>query len=146
MAFVNEYATEEDFRKFDLNGIWDKFNPHMRGDYYVWGKPGLTIDREINIFLMVVGYGREEFSNEQYCLLWWAGSQITFTLRLANESSSYFTEQPYRQVFEMEALFVPKVLDISREIVIKTIKEALTVYGYRGIQQKIPNTVVEYKF
>jgi hypothetical protein len=26
MDFVNEYATDEDFEKYDLKGIWDKYH------------------------------------------------------------------------------------------------------------------------
>ncbi len=57
MAFVNEYVSEEDIRKYDLVTLRLQYNP-------VWKKEGKlpynyqftwTIDRERDIFLISVG-------------------------------------------------------------------------------------------
>lgn len=52
MAFVNEYATDEDIEKYDLNEIWDKYHPARKGKYYVGNQPEFTIDRERDFFLI----------------------------------------------------------------------------------------------
>ncbi|MES9822515.1 MAG: hypothetical protein ABW161_07200 [Candidatus Thiodiazotropha sp.] len=65
MTFVNEFASEEDIEKYDLNGIWNQYFPSRKGKYYLGQRPWFTIDRERNIFFMVLDGGREEHSNRK---------------------------------------------------------------------------------
>ena len=80
MAFVNEYASDEDFEKYDLNGIWDKYHPARKGKYYLGQRPGFTIDRERNIFFIRVRQGRFDESNRTTALLWINGRHILVDL------------------------------------------------------------------
>ena len=50
MAFVNEYATDEDIEKYDLYGIWDKFHPLRKGKYYIGQRASFCIDRNKDVF------------------------------------------------------------------------------------------------
>ncbi|MCG8090915.1 MAG: hypothetical protein JAY62_14290 [Candidatus Thiodiazotropha endolucinida] len=53
MAIVNEYATEENTEKYDLYGIWDKFNPLRKGKCYIGQRPSVTVDREKYISIKI---------------------------------------------------------------------------------------------
>ena len=54
MSFVNDFASDEDIAKYDLNGIWDKYNPLSKGEYYLRQRPWFTVDRDRNIFFMML--------------------------------------------------------------------------------------------
>ena len=60
MAFVNEFASDEDIEKYNLYEIWDKYHPLRRGKYYLGQRPWFTIDRGRNIFFMLIGGGGRE--------------------------------------------------------------------------------------
>lgn len=67
MAFVNEWVSDEDIKKYDLPSVWMK----VKGStpfQYVW-----TVDRERNAFLIPYASGREEFANQGDFVLWWDG-------------------------------------------------------------------------
>ena len=52
MAFVNEYGTEEDIKRYRLKEVWVRFHPTRDAPFY-GRKPELTIDRENGVFLML---------------------------------------------------------------------------------------------
>ena len=39
MAFVNEYASEEDIEKYGLKEIWDRYHPFRKGRYFGGNTP-----------------------------------------------------------------------------------------------------------
>ena len=146
MAFVNEYASDEDIEKYDLNGIWDKYHPLRKGRYYLGNRPDWTIDRDQNVFLMAIEQGRQEHGNRTTFLLWWDGAHIVANLDLIKGSSGNFDEVPFRIVWALVSMKEPEGFTGRREETVSVLKEALTIYGYWGAQKQIPNTVVEFDF
>lgn len=145
MAFVNEYATDEDIEKYDLNGIWDKYHPARKGKYFLGQRPAFTIDRERNIFFMPICQGREEHANRKTVLLWLNGLHVLAVLDLADSSSKSFKEVPYRMDWELVRVDAEKEIRESRNVIFSLLKEALVVYGYSGVRRQIPNTKVNFK-
>ena len=63
MTFVNEYASEEDIKKYNLEELKLRYHVHLRRTGWPYKKHMWTIDREKQIFLICVDHGREEHSN-----------------------------------------------------------------------------------
>ncbi|MCU7923330.1 MAG: hypothetical protein KZQ88_11625 [Candidatus Thiodiazotropha sp. (ex Dulcina madagascariensis)] len=146
MTFVNEFASDEDIEKYDLNGIWDQYHPLRKGKYYLGQRPWFTIDRKRNIFFMVLSGGREEHSNRKETLLWIDGYHVLIVIDLAEGSSPNTNNLPFKRVWELVGIHPQRDFTQSREVIVKVLKEALTVYGYFGVHKQVPNTVVEFKF
>jgi hypothetical protein len=146
MGFVNEYVPEADIEKYDLRGIWDKYHPLKKGRYYGGNQPEWTIDREINVFLMLLDIGRGAHGNRKKFLLWWDGDHIVTELDLVDGSSGDLDANPFMRVWNLVRVILPSSLKEKRELVLRLLKEAVTVYGYRGVRKQLPNTVVEFKF
>ena len=71
MAFVNEFVSDEDIKKYKLERLWLGFHP---GDQEV---PSVyrfhwTVDRERDAFFMIVGGGGRE-DDATICVLYWKG-------------------------------------------------------------------------
>lgn len=148
MLFVNEFASDDDIEKFDLKGIWDKFHPARKGKHFLGERPALTIDRSRNIFLMKIpelAREREE-ATAQRKLLWWDGIQIVFVVELANGSSFRGSDRPFKRIWNLLSLSIPRGLNVPREDVVEVIKEAVTCCGYLGLYMQIPNTETKVNF
>lgn len=146
MTFVNEYASDTDIGKYDLKGVWDKYHPSKKGRYYLGHRPTWTIDKERNAFLMVLGQGREEYSNRTTFLLWWDGNHVIIELDLTKESSANLDETPFFVVWELVSISSPSELKHPENEVIALLKDALTEFGLRGVVVSVPNAVVKFKF
>ena len=72
MGFVNEYVPEEDIKNYNLDETWLKYHPAYQSvpSYlrHCW-----TIDREDNIYLMLMDIGREEISNRHTFVVYLKG-------------------------------------------------------------------------
>lgn len=146
MAFVNEFASEEDIKKYDLYGIWDKYHPLRKGKYYLGQRPWFTVDREKNIYFMVLGGGREENCNRKKVLLWINGYNVVAEIDLADGSSPNFTDVPFKVVWDLVGLHPQIDINMPERQIVEILKEALTVYGHFGVHMQIPNTIVEFNF
>jgi hypothetical protein len=145
MAFVNEYATGDDFEKYDLNGIWDKYNPVWKGECYLGSKPDFTIDRERNIFYMPIRQGRFDESNRTTALLWIDGRHIVVVLDSEEDSNAEgLKSNPYRMRWKLTGYHAQHGVVESKKQILAILKEALVVYGYSGVRKQLPNTVVEF--
>jgi hypothetical protein len=146
MPFVNEYATEEDFEKFDLNGLWDQYHPFQKGDYY-WGtKANFTIDRERNVFLMVISIGGRETPSSTSILLWINGEKVLVHLKRAAGGSGKIDARPFHIVWDFVSVRADKNCNVSQEEIFNLVREAMSVYGFGGILRQIPETVVSFNF
>lgn len=145
MAFVNEFVSEEDVKKYDLDKIWDIYHPFSKGEPPLGFRYTWTIDKEKNIFLIPVASGREEYSNRVTCVLWWNGTRLTIKIDLAAESSSKLSDTPFKRIWELVEVCQRTDFSEPREKVISILKEALITYGYRGADRQISNTIVEFK-
>jgi hypothetical protein len=146
MAFVNEYASDEDVEKYGLKEIWDKYHTHSKGDYFSGYKPTFTIDRERNIFLLALGQASGADGNRTMFLMWWSGNEIRVDLELTAGSSRKTNEQPFFRVWELAYIRVPQGFEAPETEVIEILKEAVQSYGYRGMAKQIPNTIVKFSF
>lgn len=63
MAFVNEYATDEDVEKYDLKEVWYQYYPYRKSEPYYGRQPKFTIDRKNKRYFMILGQGKEDQSN-----------------------------------------------------------------------------------
>lgn len=146
MPFVNEFASDEDIKKYDLYGIWDKYHPLRKGKYYLGQRPWFTIDRDKNIFFMVLGSGREEHCNRKKVLLWINGCSVVAEIDLVDGSSLNLNDVPFKRVWDLVGLHPQVDSNISEKEIIGILKEALIAYGYYGIHKQVSNTVVEFHF
>lgn len=148
MAFVNEYVSEENVKKFSLEEIIFRFSPE-------WRSPGIppeyrfswTVDRERNIYLMRIKTGRDDISNRSYWVLSYQGEEIKVQIDRAQGGSHTFNENPYKMIWELvkiEPDHIPGV--VTKNEIISTLKEALVVYGQGGARRQVPNTIVEFNF
>ena len=149
MAFVNEYVSEEDIKKYNLEEDWIRRNPHYRTQ----GRPTScplkwTIDRERNIYFMIIGgVGAREANDLGIpCALIWQGKEISVTLKLAKGSSDNLNKNPFIRVWDLINIGTSNVEMVSDKEILQTLKEALTVYGYSGAHRQVPNTIVEFNF
>lgn len=146
MGFVNEYVSDEDIEKYDLHGIWDKYHPFRKGRYYGGNRPHWTINRQSNTYLMAIGVGRGEHGNRKTFLLWVDGAHVTVEVDLVKGSSGDLDANPFILIWELAGVEIPALLENQEDNVISTFKDALRAYGYWGIWNQRPNTVVELKF
>lgn len=144
MGFVNEFVSEEDIKKYKLDEIWLKNSPAYKSVPASF-RHHWTIDRERDIYFKVIGSGREELANQVIGNFYWKGQLLTVHLYVAAGGSLKFSEQPFRKIWERADIFPRQAVTEHPEIM-DALKEALTVYGVRGMQNQVPNTIVEFKF
>ena len=155
MSFVNEIVSEKDIQKYKLDELKKEFNPYTwmngrpRGFWHVW-----TIDRERNIYFMLVKMveevgpsGRPEPTSKSIFILNIQGVNVRVLLDRIRCPKS-FSDTPFIIGWSLLEISTSAGLDLSRTgAVIQILKEALTIYGYRGAYSKqAPNTTVEFDF
>ena len=145
MAFVNEYASDEDIEKYKLNDVWDRYRPYEKNRF--WGrKPELTIDRERDIFLMVHSRGAVS-SGTQYKLLFSIeGQEVFVLLNLVEGSSLEFSDRPFFMVWDFVKIDELEKTSLTESEIIEEIKSAVTEYGYNGVRDQVPDTIVKFNF
>lgn len=119
MAFINEYVSTEDVKKYDLDGINRRFgkDPQIR---YGW-----TIDRERGVFLRWIKSGREEFASRVTMVLWWHGEIIPVYLEVSG-TGDY--SKPTTTVWSLSGIELSGVLEPSRDEILQALRDALTEY------------------
>ena len=137
MAFVNEYASPEDAKKYDLDGISLQFgkDPALR---YQW-----TIDRERNIFLIWMEAGREEFAARQTFLLWWQGNFVV--VRLLSATTGGLDGQATSR-WQLQQINLPPEVVTKRAEILDVLKEALVIYQVSGIGLPVTNHTAIFEF
>ena len=146
MGFVNEYVPEADIEKYDFHGIWDKYFPLYKGEFYFGHKPYWTIDRENNVFLTTIDPGGSGRGNRKRFLLWLDGTHTIVEVALVEGSSGDLDAKPFYMIWELAHKEIPQSIGVEEEKVIQTLKDALRTFGYMGVWNQRPNTVVEFKF
>jgi hypothetical protein len=146
MAFVNEYATDEDIEKYGLNDIWDRYMARRNTERFFGRRPELTIDREQDVVLMVASSGAVG-SGTQFEFVLLVRSQVVIVrMNLVSGSSLDFSEKPFYRVWDLANFKKQEGCELSNEEIIDKAKEAVTAYGYRGVRRQIPETVVKFSF
>lgn len=142
MAFVNEYVSDADVRKFALETLhkewWGEIPPGFR---YAW-----TVDREGNSYYIPLRTGREEFSNRTQGILYFKGIHWKVEVSKEPGSSLSFDENPYRIIWGLVGIKNPEGKTITGEEVIPVLKKALTAYGESGVHWQVANSLTEFTF
>jgi hypothetical protein len=143
MAFVNEFVSGADIEKYELEALhkewWGEIPPRFR---YMW-----TVDRvmDAHYIRMQAGGGKEEL-NRIRGVLFFRGVHWDVALRHEPGCSLSFDDKPYRIIYGLVHIKHPEVGAVPREEIIPVLKDALTVYGMRGIYHQVPNTTVTFTF
>jgi len=137
MAFVNEYVSPQDVKKYDLDGIKQRFgkDPDIR---YQW-----TVDRERNVFLMWMEAGREERSHDETFSMHFKGTN--FLVHLVGFSAGKIAEK-VTTTWQLEKLGIPPELESRRSEIIDALKEALTEYKASGIGVPVADHTAFFEF
>ena len=146
MSFVNEYASDEDIEKYKLNDVWDRYFVHEKGNYFRGNRPAFTIDREQEVFLIILLGARVRGGYQQKFLLSINSFDVIVYLNKVDGGSLDLSERPYVIVWSLVKIEKPEGLDVSESVIIDTLKKAITVYGYRGVKKQIPDTLVKFNF
>ncbi len=147
MAFVNEYVSDDDIKKYNLDRVWLDRNAvyKIEGKLPSGFRHKWTVDRERDTYFMMAGGGSYDRDFTSW-VLYREGQLWDIDLSKPGEGSNSFDEQPYRIVWALERINLRKPEAAHREI-IQVLKEALTVYGYAGPRRQAPGTtLVEFKF
>ena len=125
MAFINEYISEEDRKKYNIDAINERFivggtNPRQ------W-----TIEKEKNTYLMCVARGREEFFSESTWIFFWEGNLIELEIKLVSSDSK--VNGPGYSHKEIKSIKIPESLKGKEEELLRNLKEAFLAYKDGGI-------------
>jgi hypothetical protein len=137
MAFVNEYASPEDVKKYDLEGIFQRF------DKDILGKPSWTIDRERDAILIWLRNSREESRNYQMFAMWWKGA--VFPVYLIPSGGGQYSKKSYTH-WQLMELDISHELVAERAVIISALKDALTEYRAGGIGVPVVDHTVTFDF
>jgi len=153
MAFANEYISDENIEKYQIDALMNSYREREKfpDKYYkhLW-----TIDKERGIWLMWVHDPKDpldytRYTGEAIFILHMHGQNIEIVLRdIFDESSKKLTDNPFYVTWKLEKINKPESLKhISDQEIIQVLKEALDVYGYRGIENSVPqeNFIVKLK-
>jgi len=172
MAFVNEYATQEDVNKFGLEELFEKSRKaYGLGRVFSVLDVDLTIDREREIFLMYIdneladGEDRMKGPKSVWTLhyqgvnivvrLWHSAESIAPSgpyievinkKKRAIEEGKEFNHIVYKEVWDLISMSPEYIKDANEDELKNILKEALTVYGHYGVLNEpllIENTIVK---
>ena len=151
MAFINEYISEENIEKYQINELMNSYSKYkdFPKEFYPhrW-----TIDKERESWFMWVhdpadplDYTRA--TGESIFILHYKGENIEIVLRdVFEESSSKLTDNPFYVTWKLDRINKPEALkNVSDEEIIEVLKEALNAYGTRGIRTSIPQEKIIVK-
>ena len=154
MAFVNEYISKEDIEKYDIFGIRNKF---LTGSYQITKERekhfNLTwvINRERKIWFCYAGrvidqdldFGQG--TGEEIWYLNYKGTNLEVRLQRGKESFT-IKERPYIKHWIFLSVTPEFLDDVSNKELKNIIKEALDVYGTRGISSQVDRKNIELTF
>lgn len=132
MAFVNEFISEEDRKKYKL----DEIERGMRGRS---PQRDWTIDHKREIYLRNIARGREDASHESTWHFYWCGELLTVCLEGESRSDgqegghlwvSYQLVDCYRKGF-----FIPSHLLRQRDMITEDLRAALRKYTEGGVYE-----------
>lgn len=140
MAFINEYISEEDIKKYDVKYAWEKISGPGEPSKYTW-----TVDKEKNIYFIPMVSGKEEFSNQKLCALWWSGALLRVSLANVGGQLDYDNSKG-SVVWDLLRIWKPTDFILQDDEIIPILKEALVVYGFSGISIPIIDYRVDFTF
>lgn len=147
MAFVNEYISEENIKKYNIREILKKFHPLFDDNDLdaVFGKYSWTIDKDEYIFLILVTQGREDESNQESCAFWWKGTLLG--IKIANEGGGLdYTNKTGSVTWGLVDIWRPDDFSVPEIEIINSLKDALIVYQLRGVRIPMDHYSVNFNF
>jgi len=137
MAFVNEYVSKRDIRKYRLVALRNYYHALDRRRYPFDEKVyrlSWTIDKDRGIWLF---YGvmmhkpdpREGFTGEVYFVLHYKGRNIEVVLKPMDDDRK---SDPIRIVWKVLRINEKDIKGLDKEEVLKVLREALEGYGLNG--------------
>ena len=146
MGFIADSASDDEIIRFRLQEIWEEYFPRYKGKFWHGKRPSFVIDRQNDIFLILISTGSMGEPLWANFLLYWKGSHIQCRLRIGEGSSKNFNDDPYVRIWELVEMRVPSALLIEEGVVKCKLKEALVAFGNEGVHNQRPNTVVKFRF
>ena len=145
MAFVNEYVSDEDVKKYDLEGLYNKWSKFIPSNFrYNW-----TVDRERDSHFIRIrtGYGSEpSLSNHVLGVLYYQGIHWKVEIRAEEGGSIPYSEHPYRRIWGLEWIKHPEGGAVPEAELIPILKEALIAYKVWGIDTPVTDVVTTFTF
>ncbi|PXZ02340.1 hypothetical protein [Gilliamella apicola] len=160
MPFVNEYVSDEDAEKYDLDNLWNKYNytamikmPELL-DHFDVHQHDWCVDKERGYWLFNCGYlinndsisGYAEASDKEAFILHVNGQNIEFILTSHGlEDNDVYPIHFYYELVSMAPTCLP---NLSRESLLNILKDAINIFKYNGIRALEENakTLIEFDF
>ena len=145
MSFINERISDEDRKKYGIDSRLLARNPDLKGEVSDYYQPEWIIDREREIYFMVIGG-----TNPARDAIYW----IEFLLGIKNESIYTFKitqgqgglSQPSNGPFVViwDKIIEVKFEGIPNKNAINILKEALN-FSF-ACDKRTPNVIVKFNF
>lgn len=137
MSFVNEYISEEDFKKYGIEEInRQHYKANVGNDW--------TVDHERGIYLRWLVSGREECAGENDFHLYWKGSLIWLKLKVLDFAGVRGGAGQIK--WGLIDINLPESLNSARAEIIRDLKDALAVYGEFGMYSTVHDCVTTFEF
>ena len=146
MPFVNEYVSDEDALKYDLDNLWNKYNytamikmPELL-DHFDVHQHDWCVDKERDYWLFNCGFltsensrsGYPESSNKEVFILHINDQNIEFIL--AHHGMEATDLYPIHFSYNLVSMSPSSLPNMSRENLFTILKEALNVFKCAGIR------------
>jgi len=134
VAFVNEYISQEDKEKYELDELWASY--HDVSSQKLPHKKGWTIDREREIWLLDTGripdINRDHaYLPERIWTFYYQGEKIEFRIKVSDTKE--VDGVTYNIVWDLLSLSPDSLDNLSTKEMINLLDEGLKTYGYLGI-------------
>lgn len=136
MAFVNEYISEEDIKKYNIEALNEKLNI---ANY----EPTWTVDNERDIYLRRVRRGREEFCDQITFFFSWKSLQMKMVLKEKGGGEQDGPQWTHYELIRIDAW--DDIAPYKKEI-IENLKEALTAYKTLGVYSDCTTFTATFDF
>ena len=142
MAFVNEWISQEDIKKYNLIELKDSYLKKDYRSYKDWMKLHWCVDRKREIWFMYVvsphvDDHRVGFTGEDFFILHYQGQNIEIVMhRVSKESSVKLSDIPFRVIWKLIRINGEAIKGFEYEEILSVLKEVLNTYGWMGIQDQ----------
>lgn len=123
MAFVNEYVSEEDIKKYGLEAIDKRY---FRADY----KTEWTRDKERDMYLRFMRHGGEDGVSQQIFAFYWMGNLLEVGVTFQGGG---MRDGKRWKWWTLRYLSLPKELELHREEILEDLRDAMSAYGAAGL-------------